>query len=692
MIKQIFLSSLILLSPYVSKKYDNNNVNQSFSISDQNQIAQYYKNIDTSSNENTLISLHNLLKTNQTKVNYESGDATSTSWGGFSLADRNLELSPFTQEELNSKKFKTSDIWVNIMYVDRPIYVSNKLNSGEYKYYSNITNGNLISGQFNSNSLGREHVFPKFYGFNGEDGDEYKKYFAGVDMHNLHTSDGRNNSTGHKNYPYGFVDETQNGDILEVSNNLTNTITGYRQESDKYAYIYEPADDIKGDIARSIFYMVARYYVYEEKDAINQPSPALRLGNDISMQAVEPNDTKNNPAVYGILDDLLLWNELDPVSEQEKQRNEIVYQFIQNNRNPFIDYPNWVNILFSNSQDKINLNIENGIDEYGFKIKLPSDFNTSYKINDTVNLSKITFEYINNDKSSQVIDPNLVNTYILDDNGNFNKLDETEFDITKNTLIRYEYKINNQTYFDDLTLTTSDNPLGNISLSISSDNLKTTYNLNDTISLEDFSVKLNNNGNFSELNKDQFNLFIKTPNNEEIKLNDTNSYTFNSYGKYQLYATYMFDDTLITSNKLEIIVIDQENTYIKINSNNLFKLNYGIFEPLELNKLDIEFYFNNSLINLDDSISVSYILTGPNNINELLNVKDEYMLSSLGEYNLHVEITYFDTTISSNTITLNVAISTFQYILIIIGVLIILIIVIFTFVLKNKKKSKKRKK
>ena len=154
----------------------------------------------------------------------------------------------------------------------------------------------------------------------------------------------------------------------------------------------------------------------------------------------------------------------------------------------------------------------------------------------------------------------------------------------------------------------------------------------------------------------------------------------------------MFDDTLITSNKLEIIVIDQENTYIKINSNNLFKLNYGIFEPLELNKLNIEFYFNNSLINLDDSISVSYILTGPNNINELLNVKDEYMLSSLGEYNLHVEITYLDTTISSNTITLNVGISTFQYILIIVGVLIILIIVIVTFVLKNKKKTKKRKK
>ena len=223
-------------------------------------------------------------------------------------------------------------------------------------------------------------------------------------------------------------------------------------------------------------------------------------------------------------------------------------------------------------------------------------------------------------------------------------------------------------------------------------NLKTTYKLNDSISLDEISVKLNNNGNLNELKKDEFDLYIKAPNDEEIKLNDTNSYTFNLPGKYQLYATYMFDDTLITSNKLETIVIDQENTYIKINSNNLFKLNYGIFEPLELNKLDIEFCFNNSLINLDDSISVSYILTGPNNINEKLNVKDEYMLSSLGEYNLHVEITYLNTTISSNTITLNVGISTFQYILIIVGVLIILIIVIVTFVLKNKKKSKKRKK
>jgi endonuclease I len=38
------------------------------------------------------------------------------------------------------------------------------------------------------------------------------------------------------------------------------------------------------------------------------------------------------------------WNELDPVDENEKERNEQIY-YAQGNRNPFIDFPNLANYI-----------------------------------------------------------------------------------------------------------------------------------------------------------------------------------------------------------------------------------------------------------------------------------------------------------------------------------------------------------
>jgi len=42
------------------------------------------------------------------------------------------------------------------------------------------------------------------------------------------------------------------------------------------------------------------------------------------------------------------WHESDPVSQKEVNRNEAVYD-IQNNRNPFIDHPEFVNQIWFNS-------------------------------------------------------------------------------------------------------------------------------------------------------------------------------------------------------------------------------------------------------------------------------------------------------------------------------------------------------
>lgn len=48
----------------------------------------------------------------------------------------------------------------------------------------------------------------------------------------------------------------------------------------------------------------------------------------------------------GRLTTLLEWVQLDPVDGAERQRNDTVYTSYQNNRNPFVDHPEWIIAIF----------------------------------------------------------------------------------------------------------------------------------------------------------------------------------------------------------------------------------------------------------------------------------------------------------------------------------------------------------
>ncbi|MBP3712283.1 MAG: endonuclease [Bacteroidaceae bacterium] len=196
--------------------------------------------------------------------------------------------------------------------------------------YSNITNftfGTDQAGNYKKEGdvYNREHSFPKSW-FGGEVMPMYS------DLHHMYPTDGYvNNQRG--NYPFG---ET-NGEVYKSANNFSKlgacTYSGYTGR------VFEPADEYKGDFARTYFYMVT---CYEEKLA------DWYSKNSESRATI---DGSTYPAFQTWqLNMLMEWATADPVSEKEINRNNAVYG-IQNNRNPFIDYPGLEQYIWGSKKD-----------------------------------------------------------------------------------------------------------------------------------------------------------------------------------------------------------------------------------------------------------------------------------------------------------------------------------------------------
>ncbi len=102
--------------------------------------------------------------------------------------------------------------------------------------------------------------------------------------------------------------------------------------------VFEPNDEIKGDIARIYFYMAT---CYEDKiTGWTNGSGSTVIGG-----------TKYKPYKQWYMDMLMRWAKLDPVDEVETARNNGVKE-VQNNRNPFVDYPGLEDYIWG---DKTNL-------------------------------------------------------------------------------------------------------------------------------------------------------------------------------------------------------------------------------------------------------------------------------------------------------------------------------------------------
>ena len=113
----------------------------------------------------------------------------------------------------------------------------------------------------------------------------------------------------------------------------------------KYADFAEPADEMKGDVARIICYVFVHYgnKNVEYEGSVKSGSLTYKFNDmlgDLVLTSVM--GYKNNKRCQEVLKE---WNEMDPPSDVEKMRNNTV-QSIQGNRNPFVDYPELIDYLF----------------------------------------------------------------------------------------------------------------------------------------------------------------------------------------------------------------------------------------------------------------------------------------------------------------------------------------------------------
>ena len=309
-------------------------------------IRNYYSslnNLATNQRQGTnlLKNLKTILKNGQKYYSYENGTSI---WQMYEITDRDWDKSPASSTTYGSYNASTNKI-TNYTYGTSAS--SSKNNPYIHALYINRDVNNQTTAWDNHNQdewgINREHVWPKAEGFDSSGAGGAR----GDPMH-LMAGNGYSNNI-HSNYYYGYVKTSseytncgskysnQNGNLRGTSKTLNS------------GTVFEPQDCDKGDIARAIFYMVARYNYLSgsDSDGIDTNNPNLTLTQSISdWSSSGYTSSTTTQGKLGVLTDLLAWHHADPVDEYEIHRNNLLYTNFTNNRNPFIDFPEWVDFIW----------------------------------------------------------------------------------------------------------------------------------------------------------------------------------------------------------------------------------------------------------------------------------------------------------------------------------------------------------
>ncbi|MFI3328982.1 MAG: endonuclease [bacterium] len=243
-------------------------------------------------------------------------------------------------------------------------YVSNYSES----YYSSLTGlygtdfraelNDVITDNFvwqNYNSSTRYTILPEADAVYGQEGMVYCIYSGQIFYAEDSTTAGPNGymwNTEHvwaKSHGFPSTSQLPYSDYhhLRVAEKNTNSrrnnrfigsVDGLDYNTDDFGNKYttdtwEPRDSVKGDVARMLLYMDVRY------DGEESTEIDLVLLDDYEFP-----DSVGAPHM-GHLSTLLEWNKEDPVDDRERYRNDVIYSY-QFNRNPFIDHPEYADMIW----------------------------------------------------------------------------------------------------------------------------------------------------------------------------------------------------------------------------------------------------------------------------------------------------------------------------------------------------------
>ena len=188
-------------------------------------------------------------------------------------------------------------------------------------WYSNITHFTHIKDkagnyQKEGDVYNREHTVPQSWGAPKAD-----------IVHVVPTDGYVNNRRG--NLPFGEVGTISYQSANGYSKKGSCKTAGYS------GIVFEPNDEVKGDIARIYFYMATCY-----------EGTCENWGNSVFT------GTTYQPLAKWTYDMMMRWSKLDPVDDVERARNAAIYRSdVQGNRNPFVDYPGLEDYVWGDKKD-----------------------------------------------------------------------------------------------------------------------------------------------------------------------------------------------------------------------------------------------------------------------------------------------------------------------------------------------------
>lgn len=188
--------------------------------------------------------------------------------------------------------------------------------------YSNISNfeyqskGENVSSQEGVN-YNREHSVPQSWFSSASP--------MKADLFHVYPVDGKIN-TLRSDHPYGEVATVKSASANNFSKYGTPTAA-----CGSPVNVFEPADEYKGDLARTYFYMATCY-----KDRLASWTGEV-FGATMAKDILTGYNNYPGMAPWA-LRMFIRWSKQDPVSLKEIDRNEAIYK-LQGNRNPFIDSP-----------------------------------------------------------------------------------------------------------------------------------------------------------------------------------------------------------------------------------------------------------------------------------------------------------------------------------------------------------------